>query len=635
MFRIKKLDIFIAKQFGMLFAGTFVISMVVLMMQSLWKYVDKLVGKGLSIDVLAEFFGYLGLMFVPQALPLAILLSSLITFGNLGESSELTAIKASGISLVKSFRGLIVIISFITIGSFYFQNTIAPDAQKHIFQMILSMKQKSPELEIPEGIFYNGIPQTNLYVERKNLETGHLYNIMIYRMTDSYEDQAIILADSGMLQSTAEKKHLILNLWNGEWFENMRSQELSSSASVPYRRESFSKKKLILDFDSDFNLTDVAGISNDARTKSISKIQHDKDSLIQVYDSVGKAYYQDAQVYYPTFNLKANELAQAKRMASSEELNLDSIYGKMSPDDRRRTIDHALNNVQHEISDLDFKSMITSDADKMIRQHDIEEINKYTLALTCLIFFFIGAPLGAIIRKGGLGVPIIVSVLVFIIYYILDFTGGRMAKQGYWAIWFGRGLSPAVLIPTAIFVTYKANNDSAVFNIDLYKNLMMRMLGLRMKRGISSKEVIINAPKYLENANLLRKMNKDIAMYAMKKKLKSPPNYIKVFFKFHPDHVIERISAELENIIEDLGNTRNKIIMGELNNYPILVTKAHTRPFERQWMNIIAGVFLPVGLFLYIRMWRFRLRLNRDLQVIKATNDSILAEIEMIIDKQK
>ena len=156
-----------------------------------------------------------------------------------------------------------------------------------------------------------------------------------------------------------------------------------------------------------------------------------------------------------------------------------------------------------------------------------------------------------------------------------------------------------------------------------------------MKRGISSKEVIINAPKYLENANLLRKMNKDIAMYAMKKKLKSPPNYIKVFFKFHPDHVIERINAELENIIEDLGNTRNKIIMGELNNYPILVTKAHTRPFERQWMNIIAGVFLPVGLFLYIRMWRFRLRLNRDLQVIKATNDSILAEIEMIIDKQK
>ena len=179
MFRIKKLDIFIAKQFGMLFEGTFVIGMVVLMMQFFWKYVDKLVGKGLSIDVLAEFFGYLGLMFVPQALPLAILLSSLITFGNLGESSELTAIKASGISLVKSFRGLIVIISFITIGSFYFQNTIAPDAQKHIFQMILSMKQKSPELEIPEGIFYNGIPQTNLYVERKNLETGHLYNIMI------------------------------------------------------------------------------------------------------------------------------------------------------------------------------------------------------------------------------------------------------------------------------------------------------------------------------------------------------------------------------------------------------------------------------------------------------------------------
>lgn len=628
MFRIKKLDIFIAKQFGMLFAGTFFISLFVLMMQFLWKYVDTLIGKGLSMDVLAQFFWYMSLMMVPQALPLAILLSSLITYGNLGESSELTAIKASGISLIQSFRGLIIATVLIALGSFYFQNNIGPDSQKHIAQLLISMKQKSPELEIPEGIFYDGIPQTNLYVEKKDLNTGHLYNIMVYRMTDSYEDQAIILADSGMLQSTAEKKHLILNLWNGEWFENMRSQELGSSASVPYRRETFTHKKIIMDFDADFNLTDMAGISNKAQTKGIGKILKDKDSLVHVYDSIGKAYYKDAQVlYYPIQRLKPKEYAAVKKRVADKDFNIDSIYNKLKPDERRMIVDRALSDVQQEISDLDFKSMITKDGDNLIRQHEIEIINKYLLALTCIIFFFIGAPLGAIIRKGGLGVPIIISVLVFIIYYILQNTGYRMARAGDWAIWFGESLSPAVLIPTAIFITYKSNNDSAVFNIDMYRNMFMRILGLRIRRHISSKEVIIHTPDYAKDADILSNMSESLVEYARKTNLKSPPNIIRTFFVFQPDHEIENISKQLEEVIEDLANTRNKAIMSELNRYPILVTKAHTRPFEKRWMNIVAVVIIPAGLFFYFRMWRFRLRLYRDLKVIKDVNENIIREI--------
>ena len=619
----------------MLFIGTFVVSLFVLMMQFLWQYVDELIGKGLTLDVLGEFFWYMSLMMVPEALPLAVLLSSLITFGNLGESSELTAIKAAGISLIKSFRGVIAFTLFIALISFYFQNSIGPDAKKHFDQLLISMKQKSPELEIPEGIFYNGIPDTNLYVEKRDLKTGHLYNIMIYRMTDSYEDQAIILADSGMLQSTAEKKHLILNLWNGEWFENMRSQELSSSASVPYRRESFVHKKLIIDFNEDFNLTSMAGIADDARTKSIAKIHHDKDSLIHVYDSVGNVYYRDAQQsIYPILKLKKKDMNKAIMQASTKNYNLDSIYTKLRPEERSQIIERTLMNTQQTISDLDFKSMITSDGDKLIRMHDIAEINKYLLALTCLIFFFIGAPLGAIIRKGGLGVPIIISVLVFIIYYILNNTGYRMARQGDWAIWFGRGLSPAILIPTAIFITYKANNDSAVFNIDLYRNFFIRILGLRMKRNISSKEVIISAPRYIDDADILRKMNNEIEAYVERSNLKSPPNFIKTFFKYQPDHDIEQLSKKLETVIEDLSNTRNRIILSELNQYPILITKAHTRPFEYKYLNIASAIIIPVGLFLYCRMWGFRLRLYRDLKTIKQTNESIIAETEKIATKQ-
>ena len=237
MLRIKKLDIFIAKQFGLLFMGTFFICQFVLMMQFLWRYIDDLIGKGISMDVMAQFFWYMGLMLVPQALPLAILLSSLMTFGNLGESSELTAIKAAGISLMQAFRSLIVITVIIMFGSFYFQNNVGPHSNQKLAQLLISMKQKSPELEIPEGIFYDGIPNCNLYVQKKDLKTGKLYGIMIYRMTNSYEDAAIILADSGMLQSTAEKKHLVLTLNSGEWFENMQSSEFGNSAAVPSPRK--------------------------------------------------------------------------------------------------------------------------------------------------------------------------------------------------------------------------------------------------------------------------------------------------------------------------------------------------------------------------------------------------------------
>ena len=291
MFRIKKLDIFIAKQFGLLFIGTFFICQFVLMMQFLWRYIDELIGKGLSVDVLAEFFWHMGLMLVPQALPLAILLSSLITFGNMGESSELTAIKAAGISLMQAFRSLIVITVAICLMSLYFQNTIGPNANRQLGLMLMSMKQKSPELEIPEGIFYDGIPNSNLYVQKKDLNTGKLYGIMIYRMTGSYEDQAIILADSGMLQATAEKKHLLLTLWSGEWFENMQAQELAGSAAVPYRRESFTAKRIVLDYDGDFNINDASSMSNDARGKGFAQITHDMDSLSAQYDSIGRNYY--------------------------------------------------------------------------------------------------------------------------------------------------------------------------------------------------------------------------------------------------------------------------------------------------------------------------------------------------------
>lgn len=633
MFRIKKLDIFIAKQFGLLFVGTFFICQFVLMMQFLWRYIDDLIGKGLSMEILAQFFWYMGLMLVPQSLPLAILLSALISFGNLGETSELTAIKAAGISLLQSFRSLIVISVFISLASFYFQNNIGPSANMKMAQLLISMRDKSPETQIPVGVFYDGIPNSNIYVQKKDNETGKLYGIMIYRMTGSYEDQAIILADSAMIQSTADKKHMLMTLWSGEWFENMQSQALADAASVPYRRESFIMKRIVIKQDNDFNLTDASLLSNNARGKSLQQITHTIDSIDLKYDSIGKASYKEMRyVYMPLTNIKQQNIKDFKAKKGDDKTNFDVLesYNKLTNAEKQQALATAQNTVTRQISELEYRSMITQDGDTLIRFHKIEAYNKFTTAFSCLLFFFIGASLGAIIRKGGLGIPIIVSVLVFITYYILDNSGYRMAREGIWSVWFGKLLSTLVLTPLAVFVTYKAHNDSMVFNLDLYRNFFIKLFGLHLKRHISMKEVVIYEPHYSEDREKLSNIQSLLTNYRERKKLQHFPNPLKVFFQYNVDHEIEDICEQLEKVVEDLANTKDAQLISMLNKLPILSTKAHTRPFEKKWLNTLCAIIVPLGFVLYVRMWHFRLRLWKDSKSIINAIDNINEQIIFI-----
>lgn len=598
----KKLDIFMVRQFLLLFIGTFCISLFVLMMQFLWRYVDELIGKGLSLEILGKFFWYMGLMLVPQALPLAVLLSSLITMGNLGESSELTAIKAAGISLLKSLRGLILFVILIATVSFFFQNDIGPQSNVNLRQLLLSMKQKSPELEIPEEIFYSGIPNCNLYVQKKDLETGMLYGIMIYRMTQSFEDAAIILADSGKLQSTAEKQHLLLTLYNGEWFENMRSQELAGNANVPYRRESFSEKQIVLDFDNGFNLAEASGISQSATAQSIKQLLHHIDSLKSYQDSVGKEVRRELRTMAfntPQVN-KADSIA-AIRYEEKGKASVDSLFQKMSPEKQLNLMQQLRSRVNNANVQTEFRSFSAEANFKMVREDWIELVNKFTLSLMVIVFFFIGASLGAIIRKGGLGVPVIISVIVFILFYILDNTGFRMARQASWSIAFGKGLAPAVLIPLATWVTYKANKDSVVFNMDAYRLFFIRVFGLRVKRHITSKEVIIHDPNYFDDVRRLSLLTDSVRKYSRKYKLKYLFNSIAASIRYKPDPELDNIIADLEAIIDDLSNTRDRFILSYLNKYPIIAEKG-------------------LG----------RLRLYRELKQIRKVNDLMITRIEQL-----
>ena len=613
----------------MLFIGTFFICLFIFMMQFLWKYVDELVGKGLEMEVLVQFFFYSAVSLVPASLPLAVLLASLITFGNFGERYELLAMKAAGISLLKIMRPLIVFIAFVCGISFYFQNVIGPKAEVKLWTLLISMKQKSPELDIPEGVFYDAIDGYNLYVKKKNRETGVLYNVMIYNFSDGFENAHIIVADSGKLEMTADKKHLFLHLYHGEMFENLKAQSMSAE-NVPYRRETFREKHTIIEFNSDFSMVDASIMSNQSRSKDMKKLQASVDSMTAISDSVGRSYYREVNnigTYRLTPSLTKQDTVKMQA-ANLRGYNVDSLFQSSTLMQKQRIISSASSTVGNLANDWNFKSFNIKQNDQDIRKHQTEWHNKITLSLACLIFFFIGAPLGGIIRKGGLGMPVIASVLIFIIYYIINNTGYKMARDGNWVVWMGMWTSTAVLAPLGAFLTYKSNNDSVVLNADAYVDWFKKVAGIRSVRHMFRKEVIIVDPDYERIVGDLEKLSADCHAYAQKKKLTKAPNYFTLWMVNKNDHEIEQLNDRMEALVDELSNTRSIVLLNQLNNYPLIPVHAHVRPFDIYWLNILAGLFVPVGLFFYFRIWAFRIRLQKDIDKIIKTSEEITTIIK-------
>ena len=625
MLHIKKLDKFILKSFCLLFAGTFFICLFIFMMQFLWRYVDELVGKGLEMSVLAQFFFYSALTLVPLSLPLAVLLAALITFGNFGERFELLAMKAAGISLLKIMRPLIIFTAFVSCVSFFFQNVVGPRAQTKLYTLLISMKQKSPEVDIPEGVFYDEIDGYNLYVKHKNRDTGMLYDVLIYNFEKGFENAQIIKADSGRLEMTADKQHLYLHLYDGEQFENLKDQSVSRK-NVPYRRESFREKHAIIEFDSEFNMADEGIMSNSEKSKDMWTLQADVDSMTHKNDSLGRVYYRDAMqgVYAPgTANLTEKDTLRLAK-ADVERLDVDSLYDVSTLAEKKKIMSTAVSRAGSAGSDWNFKAFNMQQTDNSLRKHKAAWHEKLTLSLACLIFFFIGAPLGGIIRKGGLGMPVVVSVVIFIIYYIINNTGFKMARDGKWIVWMGMWTSTAVLAPLGAFFTYKANKDSVVLNADAYLNWIKKILGIRSVRHLYRKEVIIHDPDYARLPGDLQALSMDCRAYADSHHLKRMPNYFRLWTNTAEDREMEEINARMEALVEEMSNTKSSRLIGVLNNYPIIPVRAHVRPFRNYWLNVACGACIPVGLFFFFRIWAFRIRLDKDMErIVKADEDAV------------
>lgn len=623
---IKKLDIFILKKFVLVFLAAFFITLFVFMMQFTWRYVDELIGKGLTLDVLGQFFWYMGITMVPTSLPLAVLLASLITFGNMAEQLELLAMKAAGVPLIRIMRPIGIVVVMLTATSFVFQNNMAPSAQISMRQLLISMKQTSPALEIPEGQFYNGVPNVNLYVQKKNAATGMLYDIIIYKTDRGFDRAQIVLADSGRMEMSANKMHLILDLWQGEQFENLQGQNamgLQKAASVPYDRETFGYKRFIIDFDANFSLMDAEALRDMPSTKNMAEIETSVDSLKHLMDSLATSYYESMRrthLRQPTLN-KRDTARFAKAVANVA--HFDSILVKETRRKVANAVKGAQSQVQSYMFDLDWKAETIAYYEHHVRRHWIEWHQKIAMSLACLFFFFIGAPLGAIIGKGGLGMPAVVSVLIFIAYYVINTAGMKTAREGSIAVVVGMWISTVILVPCGFYLTFMANRDSVVFNKDAYLNFFRRLLGLRTKRTIHKKEVILYDPDYEKLIAEAQALSEAFLFYRERKKLYRAPNYIHLFFRRRVDHTIDDLNNRLEAFIEELSNTRNMRILRELNKLPIIYVTAHTHPFSRKRYNIPVGVCFPLGILVWNRIWRFRLRLMRDIKQIAKRMDRL------------
>jgi len=467
------------KNFMGLFVLTFMICCFILLMQFLWMHVNDLVGKGVEIPVLFEFFIYATMSVIPLALPLAILLASLMTFGNLGEKFELTAMKSAGVSLFRIMRPLTIFIGIIAIGAFFFSNYVLPASQSKLWALIFSLRQKNPELDIPVAEFYDGIEGYNIYVGKKNPRTGLMQNMMIYDYSQGFENASVTVADSGRVFFTQDNRYLLLRLYSGESFENLDQQQqraVSSQKNVPYRRETFRQKQILIDFNTELSRFDESVLQDQHVSKNVRQ-------LVASIDSVSILSRERAQSQGET--LTKNNYFGRERVAGLDLGGRDTSQTQFKIKDLRASLNNEKLKVGLEVAvekatakreTIMYNSAMLEEYNNYIRKHEIELNRKYTLSFACLIFFFIGAPLGAIIRKGGLGAPIVISVVMFIIYYIIDNAGYKMAREGLWPVWQGMWLSSSVLLPIGAFLTWKAATDSGLFNPEVWLKVYERFI---------------------------------------------------------------------------------------------------------------------------------------------------------------
>ena len=476
---MKRLHLFMLKSFIGPFVATFFISMFVLIMQFLWRYIDDLVGKGLEWGVIIQLIFYVSMTLVPMGLPLAVLLASIMTFGSLGENYELTALKAAGISLYRIMQPLIVLIVVLTIAAFFFSNDVLPYANLKTQTLFYDIQKKKPELSLKEGVFVNDIDTYSIKVNRIDKENGMMYGVLIYNHSAANRNYEVTIADSGIMETSPKGNYMEVELYNGATYTD-EGAKTRNSKNFPFQRIHFSKQSFAIPLaDNELKRSDEDMFKDSYRMKNIRQLEKDVDSLTT---SLQRDKKREAKRL-----LDNNYVRQRVRMMKRDsllwrenagvELHLDSLYATMDAEEQKEIVNKALQFARDAKHSQYMERQRFERQEEIIRRHDIEWHRKFTLSFACFIFVFIGAPLGGIIRKGGLGAPVVVSIFLFIVYYIIWMMGERAAREGALEPWQGMWISSVLLLPLGGVLTYMIMTDSSVMSSEAYINFIKKIVG--------------------------------------------------------------------------------------------------------------------------------------------------------------
>ena len=635
----KIVDKYILRTFIPLFVMSFAVCWFIVVMQFLWRYIDELVGKGLSGFMLLKIIFYAALSFIPMSLPLGILLASLMTLGNLGERLELLALKASGIRLYRIIRPIMLLVLAMACGLFYFQNDLMIRAQVRMWTLVITAKYAAPEMEITPGVFYTGIPGYSLYAKDRDAGTGLMRRMMVYDMSRGYLNPRIIRADSGRLVMDKSKKFLVLKLYQGQSFENIQTQSYNTSTdAVPYMLPHFDYSETFIPFDANIKMQDEGELSSMYVGKNLHQLQRSIDSIRPILDSTRLSYaqvvgaslmeshYGTSSYAYQDSATRAQEqvrlahLEQQTRHSKAEDASLT-----FTPQDSLQAISMARDKADR-VKEEASLYIDTDDAQfYQFRTLHQEWHRKFTFPVSCLIFALIGSSLGAIVRRGGIGMPIIISIFFFVVYFIIDSFGTNMLRNESIPIWLGMWLSNIVLFPVGIFLAYKANQDSSALNVEVYVIFFRKLFGFRGVRKVEYQELVIEEADYKAGALAVTQALKHTDTL-----LQGPlfaGRIWSIWTRGAEQRKLATLSKELDDITEALRHTPSRLLVSKLCDLPLLPTRLSPfLPEEPRWGRIL-GALLPISLPFGLFLSRVRTHLRADLRTTRTVLLQIADEV--------
>ena len=471
---MKKLDLYMLKSYLGPFIFTFFVALFILLLQFLWKYIDDLVGKGLEWYIIAKLMFYASSTFVPLALPLAVLLSSLMTFGNMGERYELVAMKAAGISLRKSMKPLVILSLIISISAFLFSNYVLPVANLKFGSLLYDVRQQKLAFNINEGIYYNGLDGFVIRVGEKDKDNSTIYDVKIYDHTENQGNTIVTSAKSGNMQLAPDEQSIVFTLFDG-----YRYTDVTNVAKYrdyrPFEATKFKKQILYFDLGQfQLNRTNEDLFKSHYSMLNIRQLNHSIDSLSEKHVRSHERFTRNFERRFTFINENDTTLAIAIDTAIISDTIIYPVIENFSASNRIEIVNLALRDARTAKENIISFSKELKSRKTVLTKHEVVWHQKFQLSIACFIFFFIGAPLGAIIRKGGLGLPVVVSVIFFVIYHVISMTGEKAAKTGEWNVEIGMWLSTLIVLPLGLFLTYKATTDAQLMDTESWSKFFKK-----------------------------------------------------------------------------------------------------------------------------------------------------------------